>query len=111
MGIKKILKSKYYPRIMFLLILTTLILIFFNIGNIYESANTNKTSTKHFTGYAISDENKTNNTNNSDINNPESNQLYSEKTYAIFYLFLIVIVGFIGFIFVILILPQFKKWT
>jgi hypothetical protein len=107
MIMKQMLKSEYYPRIMFLLITVTLILIFFNIGNIYVSANVGKNDTKSFIGFAVLD----NQTNNSNSNMTESSQLYSEKTYAMFYLYLIAVVGFISLIFVVLILPRIKNWT
>ncbi len=117
--IKKILKSKHYRKIMYMLIAITLILIFSNFINILKDSK--GYNNQKFTGFAISDnETKNINTNSSNIKmstqdnqqkNEANNQMYSDKTYALFYLFLISLIGLIGFLFAIFIIPKIKHLT
>lgn len=104
------LKSKHYPRIMYLLLIVVSLLILFSMVNILENAN-NNLKYKSLTGFAINN-NETNQTLNNPIKNitmqktnekqnPEQ-ELYTSKPYMIFYIFLIGILMAITITFMIL---------
>ena len=94
------LNSKYYPKIMYLLLIIVSLLILFNFANILESANKN-TNEKSITGFAI-ENNETNKTQASKAEIPkqekeEKQELYSAKSYMMFYF---LIIGVIAAIFI-----------
>lgn len=62
--------------------------------------------TKGITGFAVSDENQTQNSTN-----PKSEELYSEKSYIIYYVILIFLGVGIFLVSVGFILPKIKKYT
>lgn len=105
-----LLKHKYYPTLMYLFITITLILILFNFIDIIDKAKNNSEivgKNYSITGFAISDENLNNITNATQ----SEERLYSEKTYALFYLIIIVLLLIISFIALILIMPRIKYLT
>ena len=104
----KIFGNEYYNTFMFVSILIILMLIFFNLSNILEqgiSKQDIKIENK-LTGFAVDDEN-----DNGDENDNENEELYTEKSYLMYYMLL----GFLGLCIFILslifFLPKLKDIT
>ena len=98
------LKSKHYPRIMYLLLIVVSLLIMFSMVDILENTN-NNLKYKSLTGFAI-ENNETNQTSNNTstqkINTNEEQGLYTSKPYLIFYVFLVGILIAITITFMVL---------
>lgn len=109
----KIFESKYYASVMYILIMITIIAITFNFVNITNKININQTihETK-LTGYAVSQNQNTNTQiNNTNISQSEKKELYSEKSYAIYYLTLMGLLILIFIVLVTFIMPKIKHLT
>ena len=85
-----ILKSKNYPRIMYLALIVVSLLILFTMVNILDTAN--EKFHHRLTGFAVSENGKINNSDsNITGNNDEKNnsEIYTSKPYIIFYIFIV----------------------
>ena len=97
-----ILNSKYYPKIMFLALIVVSLLIVFNMTNIIDNAklkHDQKSISGFVTGIDRTNNSEVNSYNNTEINNSSSqeHEMYSAKSYAIYY---ILIIGIIAGIFI-----------
>lgn len=101
-----ILKSKHYPKIMYLLLIIVSLSLLFISVNILETAN-NKLKQKSLTGFAVNNEINQNiplNASNISMNemNNKTQQLYTSRSYLVFYVFLVGIISAIILTFLIL---------
>ena len=105
-----ILKSKYYPKFMYFALIIISLLIVFNIANIMQDAKI-KTEHKGVSGFATEIDrtndsliNHTNQYQNQQQNNStsENNEMYSSKSYLIYYVLLIGIIAGIFITFYVL---------
>ncbi len=97
-----LLNSKHYPRIMYLALIVVSLLILFNLINIIDIAN-DKIKDRSLTGFAI--ENNNNNTSNNsttDKSSSKKSELYTSRSYMIFYSFIIGLIVAIFITFLIL---------
>ena len=117
MKITKILQSKNYTTIMYLLTIIFSLLIIFNLVDILNQTNQEISESllkkSRLTGYVIS--NQTNQPIAKNITNQNQTQeqaeLYSETSYFIYYVLILTILTFIIFIATTIILPRIKHLT
>ena len=113
----KIFDNEYYNTFMFVSMLIIIMLIFFNLSNILEqgiSKQDMKIENK-LTGFAVDDENDEDDVDDVDDENDENDvddkELYTEKSYLMYYMLL----GFLGLCIFILslifFLPKLKDIT
>ena len=110
----KIFDNEYYNTFMFVSMLIIIMLIFFNLSNILEqgiSKQDMKIENK-LTGFAVDDENDKEDKEDEDDEDDENDkELYTEKSYLMYYMLL----GFLGLCIFILslifFLPKLKDIT
>ena len=100
-----ILHSKYYPKFMYLALITISLLIVFNMASIMQDAKI-KSEHRGISGFATETDNSTNQTpsqtneySSQDTNNPkpQNGEMYSTQSYIFYY---ILIIGIIAGIFI-----------
>ncbi|MDP2925645.1 MAG: hypothetical protein Q8N99_04695 [Nanoarchaeota archaeon] len=102
------LESSIYPTIMYILILAVTLGLFFNLVDIsYRLLEKAPDTTNKITGYISYQYNISENTTNPDT----TKEMYSENSYAAFYLIILSILIVITLLTVRIIMPRIKHLT
>jgi hypothetical protein len=96
--------SKYYPSLMFIAIITVTLLILFNFVGILDKTNIKN---KNFVTAHVIEENST----KSNLNQTGQTEMYTIKSYSIFYFMLIGLVLVIGILSLRVLFPRIKNYT